>query len=175
MVRLLGGEGELQSSMGLSPDAFYNVISQMGNYSEIFERAAAGNLAVDWFEVLTENFMVAGGKPLRMLDAICAERPVVLHGVSLDIGGVDPLHAGYLRDLEQRVSFGAGAASRHMCGFGARVDRRQREHRPGLDGAAAQAAQRVVGHALACCIEPWQALEQRLIAADRLDAQVLAS
>jgi uncharacterized protein (UPF0276 family) len=71
------------------------------HYSEIFERAAAGNLAVDWFEVLTENFMVAGGKPLRMLDAICAERPVVLHGVSLDIGGVDPLHPGYLRDLAQ--------------------------------------------------------------------------
>jgi general L-amino acid transport system substrate-binding protein len=38
MVRLLGGEGELQSSMGLSPDAFYNVLSQVGNYSEIFER-----------------------------------------------------------------------------------------------------------------------------------------
>ena len=38
MVRLLGGEGELQSAMGLSPDAFYNVISQVGNYSEIFER-----------------------------------------------------------------------------------------------------------------------------------------
>jgi general L-amino acid transport system substrate-binding protein len=38
MVRLLGGEGELQSSMGLSPDAFYNVISQVGNYGEIFER-----------------------------------------------------------------------------------------------------------------------------------------
>ncbi len=71
------------------------------HYSEIFERAAAGNLAVDWFEVLTENFMVAGGKPLRVLDAICAERPVVLHGVSLDIGGVDPLHPGYLRDLAQ--------------------------------------------------------------------------
>ncbi len=59
------------------------------HYTEIFERAAAGNLAVDWFEVLTENFMLAGGKPLRMLDAVCAERPVVLHGVSLDIGGVD--------------------------------------------------------------------------------------
>lgn len=38
MVRLLGGEGELQSAMGLSPDAFYNVISQVGNYDEIFAR-----------------------------------------------------------------------------------------------------------------------------------------
>ncbi len=69
------------------------------HYSEIFERAAAGSLAVDWFEVLTENYMVAGGKPLRMLDAVCAERPVVMHGVSLDIGGVDPLREGYLREL----------------------------------------------------------------------------
>ncbi len=38
MVRLLGGEGELQTSMGLSADAFYNVISQVGNYDEIFAR-----------------------------------------------------------------------------------------------------------------------------------------
>ncbi|NNF52870.1 MAG: amino acid ABC transporter substrate-binding protein [Acidimicrobiales bacterium] len=38
MVRLLGGEGELQTKMGLSADAFYNVISQVGNYDEIFAR-----------------------------------------------------------------------------------------------------------------------------------------
>ncbi len=37
MVRLLGGEGELQTAMGLPADAFYQVISQMGNYSEMFE------------------------------------------------------------------------------------------------------------------------------------------
>ncbi len=36
--RLLGGEGELQSAMGLSADAFYQVISQVGNYSDIFDR-----------------------------------------------------------------------------------------------------------------------------------------
>ena len=39
MVRLLGGEGELQTIMGLSADAFYNVISQVGNYDEIFSRS----------------------------------------------------------------------------------------------------------------------------------------
>ncbi len=38
MVRLLGGEGQLQTSMNLSADAFYNVISQVGNYDEIFAR-----------------------------------------------------------------------------------------------------------------------------------------
>ena len=37
MIRLLGGEGELQTTMGLSADAFYNTISQVGNYGEIFE------------------------------------------------------------------------------------------------------------------------------------------
>ncbi len=89
------------------------------HYSEIFERAAAGSLAVDWFEVLTENFMVAGGKPLRILDAICAERPVVLHGVSLDIGGVDPLREDYLRDwvrLAERVR--PEWVSDHLCWTG---------------------------------------------------------
>ena len=38
MIRLLGGDGELQTGMGLPADAFYNVITQVGNYSEIFER-----------------------------------------------------------------------------------------------------------------------------------------
>ena len=37
-VRLLGGEGELQTKMGLDADAFYNVISQVGNYDEIYTR-----------------------------------------------------------------------------------------------------------------------------------------
>ncbi len=89
------------------------------HYSEIFERAAAGSLAVDWFEVLTENFMVAGGKPLRILDAICAERPVVLHGVSLDIGGVDPLREDYLCDwvrLAERAR--PQWVSDHLCWTG---------------------------------------------------------
>ena len=70
---------------------------------EIFERAAAGDLPVDWFEILSENYMVPGGKPLRMLDRVCAERPVVLHGVSLNVGSVDPLDDRYLDDLAELV------------------------------------------------------------------------
>jgi uncharacterized protein (UPF0276 family) len=42
--------------------------------------------AVDWLEIVSENYMVPGGKPLRMLDAIRREFPVVMHGVSLSIG-----------------------------------------------------------------------------------------
>ena len=89
------------------------------HYAEIFERAREGTLGVDWFEILSENFMVPGGKPLRMLEAVCSERPVVMHGVSLNIGSVDSLDAQYLGEL-------AGLAERtqprwvsdHLCWTG---------------------------------------------------------
>jgi uncharacterized protein len=55
--------------------------------------------AVDWFEVISENFMVAGGNPRRVLRAVREHYPVVLHGVSLSIGSVDPLDARYLDEL----------------------------------------------------------------------------
>jgi hypothetical protein len=69
------------------------------HYAEIFERARAETLGVDFFEILSENFMVPGGKPLRMLDRACALRPVALHGVSLNVGSVDPLDDDYLDEL----------------------------------------------------------------------------
>ena len=69
------------------------------HYRDILARADAGTLEVDWFEVISENYMVAGGKPLRMPDSVCAARPVVLHGVALNIGGVDPLSKDYLAEL----------------------------------------------------------------------------
>jgi uncharacterized protein (UPF0276 family) len=56
--------------------------------------------AVDWFEALSENYMVPGGKPLYFLDRIRADHPLVMHGVSLSIGSTDPLDRDYLRDLK---------------------------------------------------------------------------
>ncbi|AQA00750.1 hypothetical protein BWQ93_08700 [Sphingopyxis sp. QXT-31] len=55
---------------------------------------------VDWLEIISENYMVDGGKPLAMLDAIRADYPVVMHGVSLSIGSAEPLDRDYLRDLK---------------------------------------------------------------------------
>lgn len=55
---------------------------------------------IDWFEAISENFMVAGGKPRHYLRAVREHYPVVLHGVSLSIGSADPLDIGYLRDLK---------------------------------------------------------------------------
>jgi hypothetical protein len=56
---------------------------------------------VDWLEILSENYMIAGGKPLYYLDKIAERYPLVMHGVSLSIGSVDPLNQDYLHDLKQ--------------------------------------------------------------------------
>jgi uncharacterized protein (UPF0276 family) len=56
--------------------------------------------AVDWFEALTENYLVPGGRPLHFLDRIRERYPVVLHGVSLSIGGTGALNREYLCQLK---------------------------------------------------------------------------
>lgn len=60
--------------------------------------------AVDWFEVHSENFMVAGGKPKYYLQAIREHYPVVLHGVSMSIGSTDPLDFEYLKKLKTLIA-----------------------------------------------------------------------
>lgn len=54
---------------------------------------------VDWLEAISENYMVEGGKPLHYLDRFRRDYPMVLHGVSLSIGGSDPLDSDYLERL----------------------------------------------------------------------------
>lgn len=56
---------------------------------------------IDWFEVLSENYMVAGGKPRYYLKEIAERYPLVMHGVSLSIGSTDPLNMDYLKALKQ--------------------------------------------------------------------------
>ncbi|WP_260582674.1 DUF692 domain-containing protein [Sphingopyxis sp. PET50] len=55
---------------------------------------------VDWLEIISENYMVPGGRPLAMLDRIRADYPVVMHGVSLSIGSDEPLDGRYLAELK---------------------------------------------------------------------------
>lgn len=66
-----------------------------------FEHVLQHQPHVDWFEVLSENFMVAGGKPKYYLHAIAERYPVVMHGVSMSIGGTDSLDMAYLKALKQ--------------------------------------------------------------------------
>src|SRR6186713_2486159 len=70
----------------------------------------------DWFEVISENFMVRGGRPLAVLERARAVAPIVLHGVSLSLGAVDPPAAAYLdalAALAERVE--PAWVSDHLC------------------------------------------------------------
>lgn len=72
----------------------------LGLRPDHYEDILAGPRRVDWFEAISENYMVGGGKPLHFLDRIRADYPMVMHGVSLSIGSTDPLDQDYLRDLK---------------------------------------------------------------------------
>ena len=70
----------------------------------------------DWLEIVSENYMVDGGRPLAMLDRIRERWPLAMHGVSLDIGGSDALDRDYLRalaKLARRVR--PALVSDHLC------------------------------------------------------------
>jgi len=74
---------------------------------------------VDWFEILSENYMQTAGRPLHYVDAVAARYPVAMHGVSLSIGSTDPLDRAYLaelRALRDRVK--ARWVSDHLCWTG---------------------------------------------------------
>jgi hypothetical protein len=75
---------------------------------------------VDWFEIISENYLVPGGRPLHYLDRIRERYPMVMHGVSLSIGTQDPLDREYLRQLRalaERVE--PAWISDHLCWTGA--------------------------------------------------------
>ena len=74
---------------------------------------------VDWLEVISENYMVPGGKPLAHLDALRRDVPMVMHGVSLSIGSTDALDLAYLRDLRTLMRRIEPAwVSDHLCWTG---------------------------------------------------------
>jgi len=74
---------------------------------------------VDWLEIISENYLVDGGKPLYYLDRIRRDYPMVMHGVSLSIGSSDPPDLDYLaqiRALAQRIE--PAWISDHICWTG---------------------------------------------------------
>jgi uncharacterized protein (UPF0276 family) len=81
-----------------------------------FEDALGGQPRVDWWEVLSENFLVAGGNPRRVLRQVRERWPVVLHGVSLSIGSVDPVDDDYLARLAALADeVDPPVVSDHLC------------------------------------------------------------
>jgi hypothetical protein len=85
------------------------------HYTEILE----GNPPIDWFEIISENYMLPGGQPLRMLDRIRERYPIVMHGVSMSIASTAPPDFEYLqalRELAKRVE--PKWISDHLCWTG---------------------------------------------------------
>jgi uncharacterized protein (UPF0276 family) len=81
-----------------------------------FPRLGDGAVRIDWFEAISENYMVGGGRPLAALEQARTLAPVVLHGVSLSIGSTDPLDDAYLGALERLIERVEPAwISDHLC------------------------------------------------------------
>lgn len=74
---------------------------------------------VQWLEIVSENYLVPGGRPLRWLQRFRERFPLVLHGVSMSIGGTDPLDAAYLDQLAALANQVEPAwISDHLCWTG---------------------------------------------------------
>lgn len=82
------------------------------HYQHILEKKPV----VDWFEIISENYMVDGGKPLAVLDSILDQYRVVQHGVSMYFGSADPLNREHLKRLKSLVRrTGTPWLSDHLC------------------------------------------------------------
>ncbi|WP_437728477.1 MNIO family bufferin maturase [Sorangium sp. So ce861] len=98
------------------PDLGVGVGLRIPHYRHIFERRPR----VDWFEIISENFMVDGGMPIANLERALASYRLVQHGVSLSIGSADPLDFDYLRRLKALLrKVGSPWVSDHLCWSGA--------------------------------------------------------
>jgi len=85
---------------------------RIAHYAHILETFPA----IDWFEIISENFMVGGGRPLEILDTVLEHYPVVQHGVSLYFGSLDPFdkeQLARLKKLAQRTR--TPFLSDHLC------------------------------------------------------------
>ena len=101
----------LEPRLGL-PDLGVGVGLRIPHYAAIFETRPH----VDWFEIISENFMVAGGRPRQNLERALETYRLVQHGVSLSIGSADPLDFEYLRRLKALVRVtGTPWVSDHLC------------------------------------------------------------
>ena len=89
------------------------------HYLEILEPADGIAPAIDWFEIISENYLIPGGKPLAMLDRVAERYPLVMHGVSLSIASTAPFDEDYLHGLNtlaRRVN--PKWISDHLCWTG---------------------------------------------------------
>ena len=91
----------------------------LGLRSKHFNHILENNPQVDWFEIISENFMDSGGRPKHVLRRIAERYPVVMHGVSLSIGSADDLNFEYLTKLKNLAAeISPLWISDHLCWTG---------------------------------------------------------
>jgi uncharacterized protein (UPF0276 family) len=91
------------------------------HFARVLECREPARLGVDFFEAISENYMLPGGRPLRVLAQVRERYPVLLHGVSLNIGSADPLDADYLAELCALAHrYQPAWLSDHLCWTGVR-------------------------------------------------------
>ena len=108
----------------MSPDSIHGFglglrTEHYADFGQHGQHGQHGQPGVDWLEIISDNYLVPGGKPLHHLDRLRAEWPMVMHGVSLSIGGTDALDLAYLKQLRalaDRVQ--PGWVSDHLCWTG---------------------------------------------------------
>jgi uncharacterized protein (UPF0276 family) len=102
-------------TMLTQPSLGFGLGLRVEHYAEIL----GGDPAIDWFEALTENYLVPGGKPLHNLMHVRERFPVALHGVSLSIGSTAPLDLEYLAQVKALARHVEPAwISDHLCWTG---------------------------------------------------------
>lgn len=91
----------------------------LGLRKQHYETVLAERPGIDWFEIISENYMVEGGKPLHYLSRIREHYPMVMHGVSLSIGSTTALNPDYLKQLKTLIDRVQPAwFSDHLCWTG---------------------------------------------------------
>jgi uncharacterized protein (UPF0276 family) len=97
------------------PNLGYGIGLRSLHYPHILEQRPS----IDFFEVLSDNYLNTRGRPLWFLEQIAQDYPLVLHGVGLSIGSTDPLDEQYLSELKAlRDRFGARWVSDHIAWSG---------------------------------------------------------
>ncbi|OYW14219.1 MAG: DUF2063 domain-containing protein [Rhodospirillales bacterium 12-54-5] len=97
------------------PQLGFGLGLRVPHYVHIFEHWPT----VDWFEIISENFMDTDGKARRNLARIAERYPIVMHGIALSIGTVDPLNSDYLAKLKKLIDDVKPAwISDHLCWTG---------------------------------------------------------
>jgi uncharacterized protein len=86
----------MNETLGDFPRLGHGIGLRTVHYADVVDETPA----VDWLEIISENYMVPGGNPRRVLRAVREKYPVVMHGVGMSLGSVDPLDEDYLAQLE---------------------------------------------------------------------------